>query len=54
MTGFENDLLMVKADAPSWYREAMDDAGQVCYVNVKGCEIHYLFWASKSEARANL
>ena len=54
MTGFENDLLMVKADAPLWYREAMDDAGQVCYVNVKGCRIHYLFWASKSEARANL
>ena len=54
MTGLETDFLVVKSESPTWYREAMDDAGQVCYVNVEGCKIHYLYWASKHKARANL
>jgi pimeloyl-ACP methyl ester carboxylesterase len=54
MSGLKEDLLVIQADAPDWYHEAMADAAAVRFVNVKGCSIHYLYWPSKRVARGNL
>ena len=54
MSVVKDGSLVVQSETPDWYHEAMADAGSVRFVNVKGCDIHYLYWPAKRTSRGNL
>lgn len=48
------EQLRVRAAAPDWYHAAMADAGEVRFVDVDGCKVHYLRWPAKRPGAGNL